>query len=94
MKRGVVFVGVLIAIGVYFLFGKQDVWVGFYYPNENDLAGYSQSVEMGSLEECRDWVDGQASIYNPSGLGYDYECGKNCKYDERWGGYTCEETLR
>ena len=45
-----------------------------------------------TLEACRDWVDEQVSIHNPSGIGYDYECGKNC---DTSGGksYICEETL-
>jgi hypothetical protein len=74
------------------LLGK-DTYVGFFYPDASNLFNDIQSAgTFESLEMCRDWVDEQVSIHNPSGAGYDYECGKNCDLS---GGkpYVCEETL-
>lgn len=91
-----IILGIVVIIGliwgVFTLF-KSDKYVGFYYPNVNDLTYDIQSSEVfNSLEKCRDWVDDQVAIYNPEGAGYDYECGKNCDLS---GGkpYVCEETL-
>ncbi len=83
---------IILVWGVRTLF-KKDTYVGFFYPDENNLTSDIQSEDIfSSLEACRDWVDEQASIHNPSGSGYDYECGKNCDLS---GGkpYVCEETL-
>jgi hypothetical protein len=84
---------ILIFVGAYFLFFKSETWLGFYYPDGNNLTNHIQSPELKSLEECRTWVDSQVPIHNPSGSGYDYECGKNCKLDKNYGLYVCKETL-
>ncbi len=84
---------IFLAWGVMSLF-KQDAYIGFYYPDINDLTNDIQStVSFSSLEACRDWVDEQASFYNQNDSNYDYECGKNCDIS---GGkpYICEETLQ
>jgi len=83
---------ILVFVGAYFLFFKKDTWLGFYYPNENDLTRHIQSTELDSLEACRAWVNTQVPIHNPSGYGYDYECGKNCNLQD-YGLYVCKETL-
>ncbi len=83
---------IVILVGAYLLF-DNEVWIGFYYPDENNLSGHVQSPELNSLEECRTWVNSQVLIHNPSGYGYDYECGKNCKFDKDYGLYICKETL-
>ncbi len=83
---------IVIAYGIN-LFLKKDVFIGFYYPDKNNLINDIQSEDtFDTLEACRDWVDEQVSRYNPDGSGYDYECGKNCDLS---GGkpYICEETL-
>ncbi|MFA5889031.1 MAG: hypothetical protein WCW47_01975 [Candidatus Paceibacterota bacterium] len=88
---GIVVVVALI-FGVY-IFLKGDEYIGFYYPDANNLTNDIQSnTVFNSLESCRDWVGEQMSKYNPNGSGYDYECGKNC---DTSGGkpYICEETL-
>jgi len=86
----------IIAIAVWgiYLLVQGDEYLGFYYPDANNLSEDISSVAtFDSLELCRDWVDEQISIFNPHGTGYDYECGKNC---DTSGGkpYVCEETLR
>lgn len=78
--------------GIY-SFVQKDEYLGFYYPDANNLSEDISSVAtFDSLELCRDWVDEQISIFNPDRTGYDYECGKNCDIS---GGkpYICEETL-
>ncbi|OHA56954.1 MAG: hypothetical protein A2114_00205 [Candidatus Vogelbacteria bacterium GWA1_51_14] len=92
MKNILIIIGVLITIlGIATLF-KSDQYVGFYYPDANDLLNDIQSQQtFDSLDLCRDWIDEQVSIYNPDDSEYDYECGKNCDLS---GGkpYICEET--
>jgi len=94
-KRNISLIAVMVLILVdgYFLFFNNETWIGFYYPNENNLTKHIQSPELGSLEECRAWVNSQVPIYNPSGYGYDYECDENCKLDKNYGLYVCKETL-
>ncbi|MBU4479899.1 hypothetical protein KKG48_00440 [Patescibacteria group bacterium] len=72
----------------------NDNWIGFYYPDKNDLTEYKQSQKYKTVEECRDWVDSQVSIYNPNDEVYDYECGKNCKKDGSSDLYICKETTK
>jgi hypothetical protein len=88
-----IIVSFLLIMGLYMFFIKPDVWLGFYYPNQNDLSKNVQSQKLSSLEECRNWVDTQIPLYNPSGTGYDYECGKECEYDESYDLYLCKKTL-
>ena len=86
-----VLVVALVVWGIY-SFIQTDEYLGFYYPDANNLSEDISSVAtFDSLELCRDWVDEQVSIFNPDGTGYDYECGKNC---DTSGGkpYVCEET--
>lgn len=83
----------LVVWGIY-SFVQKDTYLGFYYPDVNNLSEDISSVTtFDSLELCRNWIDEQVSIFNPDGTGYDYECGKNC---DTSGGkpYVCEETLR
>ncbi len=87
---------IVVFIIIYFAFSfifQKDVWIGFYYPDETDLTQNTQSPELKSLDECRNWVNSQVYLFNPSGYGYDYECGKNCKFDKNYQLYICEETL-
>lgn len=87
-------IGLLIIIGLvwFFFFRQSNTWDGFYYPNEGNLTYSIQSPQFKTLEECRDWVDEQIQTYNPSGYGYDYECGKNCKYKDGLTVQVCETT--
>jgi hypothetical protein len=92
--KGVLILGAvaLLVWGAFRLF-KEDSYVGFYYPDANNLINDIQSESsFHSLEGCRAWVKDQVATHNPTGEGYDYECGKNCKLS---GGkpYVCEETL-
>ena len=94
MKKfiGIVIITIVVWSGYSLL--KSDQYLGFYYPNANNLSEDISSVAtFDSLEQCRDWADQQVSVFNPDGTGYDYECGKNC---DTSGGkpYVCEETLR
>ncbi len=88
------FLLVIILIAGYFLFFNKETWMGFYYANKDDLTKHIQSPELESIEECRGWVNRQVYIYNPADHMYDYECGKNCKFDKDYGLYVCKETIR
>lgn len=93
MKNLLVIIAVvLVAWGAFSLL-KGDKYVGFYYPDADNLLGDIQSPStFDSLEACRHWIDEQVSRYNPDGSGYDYECGKNCDLSGVKP-YICEETL-
>lgn len=68
--------------------GFKEDWMGFYYPNANDLSEVEIQSGFSSIDECRNWVDSVA-IY---GSNYDYECGKNCKYESFGDYYVCKVT--
>lgn len=85
---------VAIIIWVAYSLFKGDEYLGFYYPDKNNLTeDISSIVTFDSLESCREWVDEQVSIHNPNRIGYDYECGKNCN-TSAGKPYICEETLQ
>ncbi|MBI2017452.1 hypothetical protein HYS92_00220 [Candidatus Daviesbacteria bacterium] len=88
--------GVIVIIGLiwWFFFRQADTWQGFYYPNAGDLTRDIKSPIYKSIDECRDWVDSMVDRYNPSGEGYDYECGKNCKIKDGMTILVCETTER
>ena len=66
-------------------------FIGFYYPNADNLLVYKQSPELSSLEQCRNWIDDISG--GRTDTSFDYECGKNCKLSESGGIYVCDETL-
>ena len=96
-KRNIIIsiVGIVVIIWSINFFFKKDTYIGFYYPDANNLTNDIQSKEtFSTLEACRDWVDEQKSIYNPSATNSDdYECGKNCDLQNGQKPYICEETL-
>src|SRR3989344_7849617 len=85
----------IILVWAWSLFFKNDVYIGFYYPDAGNLTNDIQSSgTFDSLETCRKWVNEQKSIYNPNNINYDdYECGKNCDLQNGQKPYICEETL-
>jgi hypothetical protein len=83
---------ILLILGIKSLF-KKDVYVGFFYPDANNLMVDIQSdTTFDSLEACRDWVDEQVSSRGSSETRHDYECGKNCDMS-KGKPFVCEETL-
>ena len=67
---------------------RGDSWIGFYYPDADNLIVHRQSPELKSLDDCREWVNTQIRPRD----NYDYECGRNCKMEGEL--YVCEETIR
>lgn len=54
----------------------------FYYPDASDLSVWESQVDVGSIQECRDWVENSASKNGDEDLRQgDYECGVGCKSD-------------
>lgn len=70
-------------------FGPKSYHAFFYY-NPANLNQY-WDIQVGSIEECRDWVDEQ--VGRDFDGQYDYECGVNCKYDSSVQVYVCKETV-
>ena len=93
-NSAILVVVIILLIGAYLVLFGKETWLGFYYPNSGNLYKYIQSSNFDSLDECRSWVNSQVTIYNPSGSGYDYECGKNCKFDKNAEIYVCKETVK
>lgn len=90
----VIVIGFFIVRGIwnfgYDKFGPKD-YTAFYYPEPDDLSIYSTS-KVDSVEECRDWVDGQTSTdYDQY---FDYECGVNCKIEPGYTAMICKKTVQ
>jgi hypothetical protein len=94
MKSNLAAFLVITAIAVYILFPKHNSYIGFFYPDRNDLLEYKESIIFSSLEGCRDWALDQPQIWHVTREDSDYECGKNCKIDSNGPPYTCDETLK
>lgn len=77
-------------------FLTPDTWMATYYPDNQNLLVSESTHDVGSLEECRAWVEVKASM--DGSPDYDYECGKNCHpWNEDLGiiePYVCEETVQ
>lgn len=95
-KRNTILIAIFI-IGIVWgfrSFFSKDEYVGFYYSDANNLSNNIQSKNIfGSLDDCRNWIEEQVSIYNSNNSSYDYECGKNCDLS-KGKPYICEETLK
>lgn len=68
----------------------EDRWQGFGYPDRSDLRTSIRLGEFASLNACRSTASAFLAR-NPDG---DYECGRNCRFEEKYGLYICDETLR
>lgn len=88
----IILIILIIVVGVYFLSGKNDNWIGFYYPNRNNSGEAIYSPQFKTKEKCIAWAentwDSRLSDRNidPQDL---YECGKNCVL-QSWGLYICD----
>ena len=83
----------VVLIAVLFLSGCSlgSEWTGFYYSDINRMSDESTwriQPGLGSLEECRNWVN---TVHKPSD-NYDYECGYRCRYDKDINFTVCKET--
>ncbi len=68
-------------------------WTGFYYPNKADLTVNTTSSPLRSLDECRQWVEGErVRMSIPAGTD-DYECGSNCQPPDGDMPRLCDETV-
>lgn len=93
-KNAGIGIGTVIFLGmIWWWWNNNTTWQGFYYPNAENLTRSINSPTFKTVDECRDWVDEMVYKYNPSGYGYDYECGKNCKKKSDIDMYLCEETV-
>lgn len=72
-------------------------YVGYYYPNLENLNAWVESKPFKSVEDCRYWAEGMADRDGVAYSGeYDYECGKDCyKGDPYSQGvtYTCHSSV-
>lgn len=61
----------------------------YYYPDRSDLTKHESARDIGSLENCRDWIfDAAARRGDPDMLRGDWECGIGPKTRSDFGGLT------
>jgi len=91
---------IFIAIG-YFIYRNfikfPYRYVGFFYPNIDNMEKWIESEPFNTLESCREWAAEMEDKYTFNSNNYtDYECGKDCyKGDPYFQGvtYTCNSSL-
>jgi len=69
----------------------NKTWTGYYYPDKNNIGDETAwIIQSGfkNIDDCRDWVDETAK----NNRNYDYECGYNCSYRQKYGMDVCEKT--
>lgn len=86
----------LIGRAIYFQFVKYPYrYIGYFYPNIDNLEYWDESGPVSSVEECKEWVNTMIVKYNA--INYDYECGKDCykgdPYDQN-NQYTCRTSVQ
>jgi hypothetical protein len=69
-------------------------WVAFYYPDRSNLTKNTQSKELGSLEQCRSWVQAERLRFSAPEGSDDYECGLNCRPAAGGEMFMCDKTIR
>lgn len=75
-----------------FLFGcsLKQKWTATYYPDKNNLYNHKTQSGFVSVDDCRNWI-----YYMAQGnTNFDYECGLNCRYDEKLQIYSCKTTQK
>lgn len=73
--------------------GRPDEWRGWVYPSAGDL---TRSIELGTFtnfDACQAAAIGALRSLERDTTG-DYECGLNCRWDERMGVNVCKETRK
>ena len=74
--------------------GGRDTWEGFAYPDRSDLTRHITLGAFRTLQECRASALSKLQSIGASDRG-DYECGRNCRFDEGMGDLRiCEVTER
>ncbi|MEZ8449022.1 hypothetical protein AB6C93_24695 [Vibrio splendidus] len=83
---------VIVTVAWDFFDSKKDEWIGFVYPDRNNLWNDRNVGTFSTLEECRN-VAADALLAMGANYSGDYECALNCNTS---GGkpYVCKETSR
>lgn len=80
------------------LFNNNIKYVGYFYPDKENMEDWSESDPLNSLTECQDWVNNMIDLYEISDENqYDYVCGKDCKKEDAYNqgvSYTCRSKVR
>ncbi|PIR66500.1 MAG: hypothetical protein COU51_03635 [Parcubacteria group bacterium CG10_big_fil_rev_8_21_14_0_10_36_14] len=87
-----IYILLVIALSILFMkYLKEENWVGFYYPDKNNIANKNSVIVqpgLKSIEDCRDWVQKQSE----GNENFDYECGYRCSYDKALNITVCKKT--
>lgn len=92
---------ILVLVISYFLYNTFIKYpyrfVGYFYPNIENMDKWIESEPLGSIEECREWADKKADEYRvASNSNFDYECGKDCYKGDPYNQgvtYTCHTSV-
>lgn len=81
-------IGILIGIGYLGFILLKDViaprpWKGMFFPDAGKSSYSSVTKDFKTLEECRAWANNKAKGSSLSAGDWSYECGKNCKRDNK-----------
>jgi hypothetical protein len=98
--RNVLITAVLILLGffAYRQFIKYPYrYVGYFYPDIENMNNWVESQPLGSLNSCHNWVNEMINKYRVYDNNYDFECGKDCYKGDPYGQgviYTCHTSVR
>jgi len=73
-------------------------YVGYFYPDIENMDNWVESKPLGSLDSCRGWVNemiNKYKVYDSS--GYDFECGKDCYKGDPYNQgvtHTCRSSVK
>ncbi len=86
--------GVILAIGILISIGYLGFnllkgvfaprpWKGMFFPDASKTGYTSVTKDFKTLEECRVWANQEAKDNSLSAGVWSYECGKNCKLNNK-----------
>lgn len=82
----------LVIAAAYWFWPREEVWLGFVYPDRGNLIAFENIGEFQSLQDCLDGIYARIrQLDDPSAA--DFECGLNCRpYSAGSDLQICEET--
>jgi len=89
---GAILVALIIGWLFFGWFKPAPVYTAYFYYDTSDLDKYWTQTGLADLDACRSWVNSQ--IIRDVDGEYDYECGKNCRYEDKYRSSICETTER
>jgi len=76
---GICYLGFNLLKGVF----EPRPWKGMFFPDASNTSYSSVTKDFKTLEECRAWANNEAKDSSLSAGVWSYECGKNCKWNNK-----------